>query len=269
MAILFWQDPDSLNFHAVEFDATVTEELTFSSNITRSPRERGVSSTDHVEPLPDGVRLEGMVTNTPVVDGGQGYTDGDLLGPIVSAYLWQDFYTTNKRLVSGARVSAPGRPGLHVPGVPPRVLAGGRPTVTPAVWVDDVQTFRTRSLHAVTPVNRVLKVLEFLRGLVSRGVEVTVDTRYQTFDTMLIRSVSCPTTAQDSMTFSIELEASNIANVATTTVTAFVNSVDEPRKKPPVKGGRKPQNPIPTGVESYDQMQSIIVDTYTTDPAGG
>ena len=98
MALLSWVDPFSKRTHAVEFDATVAEEMTFSSDVTRSPREKGVSTTDHVEPLPDSLRLEGVVTNTPI----ELYTDGDHVGPIVSAYLPLRYEFSTKRLLTGA-----------------------------------------------------------------------------------------------------------------------------------------------------------------------
>lgn len=246
--------------YAIEFDATIEEELLFSSNVTRSPREAGTSSTDHVEPLPDVVRLTGLVTNTPVqpYSAGAGATNADGQLPIVSAFLPATYTTSTEYLAQTARVSER-RFGYHVPGVPPRLL-GSKPTVQPAVWQrrSESLTYRTLQTLSGTKVDRVYEVLRALRALASEGTEFALQTRYVTFPTMLISSVSCPTTAVDAMAFSIEFVQSNIALVATTDVVAFKN-VDETRKNKNKTNGAKPPDPIDPGLEDYEQMQSLYL----------
>jgi len=259
MAILLWTDPDTFIQHGIEFDATVTEELTFSSNVTRSPIEKGVATTDHVEPEPDGVRLEGMVTNTPLVDRtpGAGFTDGDLYGPIVSAFLPETVQYSTKYLQTGARVRPNNRTAAHLPGVPPRLLSGGTATVTPAVWSrrENVQTFQV--LKAVTPVDRVQKVLEFLRSLAFRGVEFSLDTRYVFFPSMLISSVVCPTTNQDSMTFALDIISAQFSEVTTTTIAPKRTAVAQTRQQQKVSAGVVPVDPFHPGGKE-DKAQTIL-----------
>lgn len=50
----------------IELDATISETHTRSAQVTDHPVERGANVTDHVRIEPDGLVIEGMVSNTPL-----------------------------------------------------------------------------------------------------------------------------------------------------------------------------------------------------------
>ena len=52
----------------VTFDATLQETQTFTSEVTEHPVEQGADITDHVRPKPIELRIQGIITETPLDD---------------------------------------------------------------------------------------------------------------------------------------------------------------------------------------------------------
>lgn len=50
----------------LQFDVLSSEDITLESEITEYPVEKGCKPVDHIRPKPDGVHVEGVITNTPV-----------------------------------------------------------------------------------------------------------------------------------------------------------------------------------------------------------
>lgn len=58
-------DPGEARLRVV-VDATLTEKHTSAVEITKYPVEDGISPSDHAREAPDGLQIEGVITNTPV-----------------------------------------------------------------------------------------------------------------------------------------------------------------------------------------------------------
>lgn len=62
---LIYRRPATL-IHDISLDATISETHTSSSQVTDHPVEKGANIVDHVRREPDGLVLEGIVSNTPL-----------------------------------------------------------------------------------------------------------------------------------------------------------------------------------------------------------
>lgn len=74
--------------HAIgglELDATLSAEHGRSAQVTQYPVERGAPISDHIQPDPDTVRIEGLVTNAPIGIEGDGANDADRAGDVFDA----------------------------------------------------------------------------------------------------------------------------------------------------------------------------------------
>lgn len=58
-------DPGEVRLRVV-VDATITEKHSSSVELTKYPVEQGISPSDHAREAPDGLQLDGVITNTPV-----------------------------------------------------------------------------------------------------------------------------------------------------------------------------------------------------------
>lgn len=63
---LSWTEGTGLG--TLEFDATLTEQHSAQAEVTQFPVETGASISDHVVVRPARLRLEGLVSNTPIQD---------------------------------------------------------------------------------------------------------------------------------------------------------------------------------------------------------
>jgi hypothetical protein len=54
----------------VTLDASISEQHTGNNEVTDHPVEEGVNIVDHVRPKPDTLKIEGLVTNTPMPEAG-------------------------------------------------------------------------------------------------------------------------------------------------------------------------------------------------------
>lgn len=56
----------SSQIDTVVLDASITEQHRFANQITEHPVEEGAAISDHARPLPDGLTMEFVITNTPI-----------------------------------------------------------------------------------------------------------------------------------------------------------------------------------------------------------
>lgn len=65
LALLFNRTKPKLD--AIELDATLSESHAKTATVTRNPVERGSDVTDHVHIMPDRLKIEGVISQTPDV----------------------------------------------------------------------------------------------------------------------------------------------------------------------------------------------------------
>jgi hypothetical protein len=79
---------------AVTLDAAPSQGFEITAEPTEHAVERGADITDHVRPGPDTITLEGVITNTPMVDDGSNPSRGDVRavplgdGRSVNVFAW-------------------------------------------------------------------------------------------------------------------------------------------------------------------------------------
>lgn len=60
---------------SLDLDATISESHNFAQTVTEHPVEKGAAISDHARPKPRTLRLEGMVSNTPILTTTRGPID--------------------------------------------------------------------------------------------------------------------------------------------------------------------------------------------------
>jgi hypothetical protein len=257
VATITWEDPVTGMLHGVEFDATVSENHTSSATVSRRPIAFAESVADHVQPEPDVVTLEGVITNAP----SKAYTAGDMYGPVISAYLPMSLLgrdgspLTKKRLVAGAYVSGYNRFSLpkllpvpfgidSPPFVPASKLYSDGTTV-PSVYVTTPDPSSIQALRALSPVDRCVFVLDMLRDVQRNGVELTLNTRLGRYEHMALSKIEAPVDNVDWVKFSLQIERVKRGSVSYTTVTPKVPVAEKRAEKKEEAGAQPTESHFP------------------------
>lgn len=80
-------DPTRAKIGALELDASLRETHSARNEVTQHPVERGSAVSDHIRPLPDGLVIEGVVSNAPLARPGLVADSAENVTRADSAYL--------------------------------------------------------------------------------------------------------------------------------------------------------------------------------------
>jgi hypothetical protein len=221
MASLIYEAAGELE--TVFFDAVPSEKHGASSTPTDHPVEVGAPLTDHVRQNRDSLSLEAMVTNAPImspnVDGANGSPR-----PLTLS-------VGDSRLV---------RPALFPIG---------------AEFLAETKQFTPQTLQFDQAFDRVAAVWAKLRKIKEEALEVTVVTGLQTYDSMLLSSISAPRQGPaGSINFGLEFVAFRYA----TTQTVGAPDPVQPRGRPRVAQGAQPTEPPAT-----QEQAAAVQSTYS------
>lgn len=233
MAALIFTQYDQV--YVLEFDATTSETHDATAEITKHRVQRGIDVTDNVVPDPIVVRVEGVITNTPLTrtvaerfatseNGKPPQVVGDSIFSRQEVFLAATEYRQRTKVsVSGGVVSGPpaaitGRPVLSSVFFVPIVGAIRTPVEVTLGEVYQHKHVTSISGSALADAKSRLRVcLDVLQGIRGAGIPVKLVTEEKEYPFMLISSVSAvKNTPYDMMRFSISLQEVNFATVITT-----------------------------------------------------
>jgi hypothetical protein len=210
---LIWQGLNSQAYH-LTLDATTSETHEISAVVTDHPVEKGVNISDHVRPEPDVIKLEGVVSNTPIFlppdysEGAELVTDqlGNVVGTIVSPTGIRETAT-----VTAASFPLPPRGPFNPGGIAQQTFL--RPALDPKTRITSTE-IQGPDLNAAlvqsftVEFDRVKAVWQALRQLRDDGTLLTVQTDLWRYENMVLQHVSTSRTVEygNSLQLSMELK---------------------------------------------------------------
>lgn len=282
MAALIFTQYDQV--YVLEFDATTSETHDARAEISKHRVQRGkgsgVAVSDNVVPEPLVVRVEGVITNTPLnrtfaeryaasVGGKKPIVVGDVFegrAPRTIKYRTRR-QTSTATAEGGNLINLPpainNQPQLAALASIPLVGSVPRPvkvTLGKVVEEENSISFQTTTLSDVKMRLRVC--LEALQWANRYGIPVKLVTEEKEYPVMLISAVSAvKNTAYDMMRFSVTVEEINFATVRTTTAKVKLKQPLQKRMEEQVDQGQASAF-TPTGTPK-ERIRSRWLDSVT------
>jgi hypothetical protein len=191
----------------IVLDATVRQVHRASATITEHPVEEGSNISDHIRPDLDAIRVEAVITNTPIVQPGSN----------------MDGVTSEVAPIE-----------LDVPSPPTRFNVSG--LLNAAVQAFSPKVNKAEVLQFSGPFDRIRSVYESFLSMRDNGTVVRVLTTLREYESMVIQSVEVPKD-DPSDSINLNIEARQIRIVQTDTVQA--PEPTQPRGRRQVSAGNQ------------------------------
>lgn len=273
MAALIFTQYDQV--YVLEFDATTSETHEAAAEISKHRMQKGVDITDNVVPEPLTVRIDGVITNTPLTrtvaeffaaasDGKTPQVVGDSIFSKQDVTLAATHYRQRTQpSVSGGVVSGPpaaitNRPVLSSVFFVPLLGAIRTPVEATLGEVNTFKQITTVSTSALADAKSRLRIcLEVLQGINRAAIPVKLVTEEKEYPYMLISSVSAvKNSAYDMMRFSLTLQEVNFASVITTKTKVKAKPLQ--KRAEAVKDAGQVAGFTPTGTQGAQDRSNLI-----------
>lgn len=204
----------------ISVDAMIEENHQSSSLITEHAVELGSNVSDHVRPENDRISMSFMVSNTPVKQPGDFFTDG-AEGEIQPLNIFLE--TAPRRADGNPRILTPfaggqfagfglkTKPAPEKPAIEPQPLIAGSVQGTES---------GANVLQWSQEFDRVRAIYDVLRALVLTGTLVQIITSLRTYEDMVLNNLSAPRSAGSGNAITFSSDAVQVRLVSTETVAA-------------------------------------------------